>query len=182
MNKKLIVLQNGYRDCAGACLLSIIKYYGGNISLEELNYIINTDKFGTNAYNMIEGMKTIGFDGFGEKHKLEELVKIQHCFPFIAYVKSNNNYHYIVIYDYDIKNQKFKVMDPAYGYKKIKYEDLKKVYLDVILIFKKVKEIPCLEEQNELLKYIFKIFKSEKINIFKITILSIIITIFSIIN
>ena len=29
---KLSVKQNGFRDCASACLLSIIRYYGGDIS------------------------------------------------------------------------------------------------------------------------------------------------------
>ena len=56
---KLNVKQNGFRDCAAACLLSIIRYYGGDASKEELNYLIKTDKYGTNAYNLIEGAKTM---------------------------------------------------------------------------------------------------------------------------
>ena len=36
MKKQLIVLQEGNKDCAAACLLSIIRYYGGDISLDRL--------------------------------------------------------------------------------------------------------------------------------------------------
>ena len=32
--QKIEVLQDGIKDCGAACLLSVIKYYGGNDSLE----------------------------------------------------------------------------------------------------------------------------------------------------
>ena len=32
MKKKLVVLQEGNKDCGVCCLLSIIRYYNGNIS------------------------------------------------------------------------------------------------------------------------------------------------------
>ena len=36
MKKNLIVLQEGNKDCGAASLLSIIRYYGGDISLDRL--------------------------------------------------------------------------------------------------------------------------------------------------
>ena len=33
--KKYVVLQDGNKECGAACLLSIIKYYGGNIGEQE---------------------------------------------------------------------------------------------------------------------------------------------------
>ena len=45
--KNLIVLQEGNKDCGAACLLSIIRYYGGDISLERLINLTKTDKEGT---------------------------------------------------------------------------------------------------------------------------------------
>ena len=47
MKKNLIVLQEGNKDCGAACLLSIIRYYGGDISLERLINLTKTDKEGT---------------------------------------------------------------------------------------------------------------------------------------
>ena len=50
--KKYIVLQDGIKECGSACLLSIIKYYGGSVSLERILELTKTTKEGTNFYNM----------------------------------------------------------------------------------------------------------------------------------
>ena len=42
MRKELIVLQDGFKDCGSACLLSIIRYYGGDIPLSSLVELTNT--------------------------------------------------------------------------------------------------------------------------------------------
>ena len=65
MDKKVIVRQNGYKDCGPACLLSIMRYYNCDISLDELSYTLRVNKEGTNAYNIINGARTYGFDGYG---------------------------------------------------------------------------------------------------------------------
>ena len=36
MKKSLIVLQEGNKDCGASCLLSVVRYYGGNISKEKI--------------------------------------------------------------------------------------------------------------------------------------------------
>ena len=36
MKNKLIVLQEGNKDCGAACLLSIIRFFGGDISLDRI--------------------------------------------------------------------------------------------------------------------------------------------------
>ena len=60
MNKKCIVIQNGYKECGSACLLSIIRYYKGNIELNKLVELTKTDKNGTNFYNMSEAIIDLG--------------------------------------------------------------------------------------------------------------------------
>ena len=50
MKKKLIVLQEGNKDCGAASLLSVIRYYGGDISLDRLIELTKTNKEGTIAY------------------------------------------------------------------------------------------------------------------------------------
>ena len=50
--KKNIVIQDGIKECGAACLLSIIKYYGGSVSLERLLELTKTTKEGTNFYNL----------------------------------------------------------------------------------------------------------------------------------
>ena len=48
-----VVLQDGIKDCGVCCLLSIIRYYGGDVSREYLREITNTTKDGVSFYNLI---------------------------------------------------------------------------------------------------------------------------------
>ena len=52
MNKRLIVLQDGNKDCGNAALLSIIRFYGGDIPISKLVEMNNTTKEGTNFLNL----------------------------------------------------------------------------------------------------------------------------------
>ena len=47
LNKKLIVKQNGFKDCDPSCLLSIMKYYGFEASHEEVTFTLKTTVDGT---------------------------------------------------------------------------------------------------------------------------------------
>ena len=96
MKRNLVMLQEDKYDCAAASLLSIIKYYGGYLSLETIRNLIGTTKGGTNAYDLINGSKEIGFDSFGKKVNFADIEKKQNFFPVIAHVKKNNMYHFVV--------------------------------------------------------------------------------------
>ena len=63
MKKKLIILQEEVSDCGAACLLSILRYYGGNASLEDLRINSLTSHEGVSAYNLIECAKIYGLNG-----------------------------------------------------------------------------------------------------------------------
>ena len=52
MNKKLIVLQDGNKECGSAALLSIIRFYDGDIAISKLVEMTNTTKDGTNFLNI----------------------------------------------------------------------------------------------------------------------------------
>ena len=73
MRKNLIVLQEGNKDCGAACLLSIIRYYGGDISLERLINLTKTDKDGTNFYSLSKAAEEIGL--IASSYKIEEEIK-----------------------------------------------------------------------------------------------------------
>ena len=45
-----VVLQDGIKDCGVCCLLSVVRYYGGEISKEYLREITQTNKGGVSAY------------------------------------------------------------------------------------------------------------------------------------
>ena len=56
-----IVMQDGIKDCGICCLLSIIRFYGGEVSKEYLRELTNTTKDGVTLYNLLEASKVIGF-------------------------------------------------------------------------------------------------------------------------
>ena len=60
-----VVLQDGIKDCGICSLLSIIRYYGGDVSKEYLREITNTTKDGVSFYMLIEAAKSLGFEAIG---------------------------------------------------------------------------------------------------------------------
>jgi len=84
-----VVKQDGYMDCGVSCLLSIIRYYGGNIPIEYLREKTNTTKDGVTAYKLVEFAKEIGFEAYGLKGTLEDLK--EEDLPLIAHVIINKN-------------------------------------------------------------------------------------------
>ena len=78
--------QEANKDCAPASLQMIMKYYNGYASIERLRDLMKTNKSGTNAYNLIEAAKVLGFDSYGVKTKLDEINKNLRRYPAYAYV------------------------------------------------------------------------------------------------
>lgn len=178
--KGCVVKQHGIKECGSACLLSIIRYYKGNISKEELSYLIKESVEGTNAYNLIEGAKKIGFDGYGVRESFDEFIKSNKTFPVIVHVKIKNLYHYIVVYKIN-KNKKYLLgMDPAKGMVKLKYNNFKDIFNNIVLILYPIKKIPMFSEKKVLFNLIVNTILSTKIRY--VLFLSILIIIFTIIN
>ena len=60
-----IVSQDGIKDCGICCLLSIIRFYGGEVPKEYLRELTHTTKEGVSLYNLLEGARLLGFDAVG---------------------------------------------------------------------------------------------------------------------
>ena len=67
IRKNVEVIQEEKSDCGVSCLLSIMKYYNGYESLENLRIASLTDSSGVTAYNLIECARHYGFDCVGLK-------------------------------------------------------------------------------------------------------------------
>lgn len=175
-----IVLQDGYKDCGVSSLLSIIKYYGGDISIEVLRDLTNTSKDGVSAYNLISVAKAIGFDSYGLNGYLEDLDV--NLLPVIAHVRINKNInHFIVIYSIDFKNDKVIIMDPSFGKKIISTSDFFMLTTNNFIVLKPIRKIPVFT-YNKIIKYILiKYINNNKLLILFIIILSLIYFIFNII-
>ncbi|NLC47807.1 MAG: hypothetical protein GX758_00400, partial [Tenericutes bacterium] len=178
MYKHCEVKQYGYKDCAASCLLSIMKYYGFDASHDEVAYIIKTDNNGVNAYNLIEGAKSIGFDGYGIRYTYKEIIGGNINFPIICHVIENNMFHFIVVYKINIKKNIMYVMDPAYGNVKIKFDFFENIYQNTSIVLFPIKKM-TITSKKSIYEFIFTYLKTKKRVIIIVLVLSIIVILFS---
>ena len=143
--KKCEIIQEENSDCGIACLGSIIKYYNGYIPLEKLRYETDTNQSGTSAFNLLNCAKRTGFNAYGKKVSIEELVNQK--LPLIAHLKLNNGFfHFVVIYE--IRNNYLLIMDPSIGLKKISYKDFNNIFTGIILLFNPINKLPIYKKNN----------------------------------
>ena len=173
MNSKFFVKQNGLKDCGPSCLLSIMKYYGCEASHEEVTYILKTDFDGTNAYNIINGARLFGFDGYGSHVSVDEIMNRKVSFPIICHTLKNNVYHFIVVYN--VKKNKLIIMDPSLNiFKKISEEEFKCIYLNTSIFIYPVKNVKSRISNENILTYLISYIKLEKYKVIKMLIFSLI--------
>lgn len=171
-----IVRQQDEKDCGVCSLLSIIRYYKGNVSLEQLRLDARTNNEGTTALNLVLASQKYGFDAVGMK--VENLNDIKRL-PAIAHLNLKKGYsHYVVIEK--VNKDKIILMDPAKG-KVVKFLwEFQKEWSGVVLIFYPKQKIMVLKNDVTLFTIFKKVFISEK-NLIKIIVLvSFLLTIFTI--
>ena len=171
-----IVRQQDEKDCGVCSLLSIIRYYKGNVPLEQLRLDARTNNEGTIALNLVLASQKYGFDAVGMK--VENLNDIKRL-PAIAHLNLKKGYsHYVVIEK--VTKDKIILMDPAKG-KVVKFLwEFQKEWSGVVLIFYPKQKIMVLKNDVTLFTIFKKVFISEK-NLIKIIVLvSFLLTIFTI--
>jgi ABC-type bacteriocin/lantibiotic exporter with double-glycine peptidase domain len=180
MSKIKVVKQNDLKDCGVASLLSIIRYYGGNVPSERLRIDTHTSKNGTTAYNLIIASKKYGFDAAGYKVNKDNLFNEKIICPFIAHVLINNLNHFLVVYK--INSQKILIMDPAKGKREINIKEFCEMWTGNIIVLHPRNKITYLKSQNTLKKLVKKFAFQEKELIIKVFITNILFTIFLLIS
>lgn len=123
--RRTFTFQHDQSDCGVACLLSIIRYYGGNYSLEDLRKLSGTDKQGTTLLGLFQAANQIGFKAEGCEADISSLIAHNH--PVILHIIKNKNLnHYVVCYGFD--NEKFIIGDPANDIVYYTTEELEQVW------------------------------------------------------
>ena len=176
MKKHLIIKQDYCKECGASSLLSIIRYYGGNISINKLLEMTHTDKTGTNFYWIKDAASKVGLNAIG--YKIDNLSNYHTIkLPFLCQLINNNFEHFVVVYKIDKKN--ITIMDPAYGERIIRKEDFQKLSTGYILIFEPKSKLMFHEEKKYLNKIIKDIISKNKNIVYNTLCLSFIFTIFS---
>lgn len=156
-----IVLQDGFKDCGICSLLSIIRFYGGDVSKEYLREITNTTKNGVSAYNLIEGARKVGFSAEGVCGDMTNLKN--NNLPCIAHLSVSKEYkHFVVIYKIEEDNKRLLIMDPAKGKRYMSFSEFKLSSTNNFILLKPVKSIPIFNNKRMVLKTIRNNFCDNK--------------------
>ena len=131
MNQKHIekthTLQLDQSDCGVACLLSIVKLYGGLQYIEKLRELSGTTKQGTTLLGLYQAANQLGFNSEGCEADIQAL--IDHKQPVILHVLIEEKLqHYVVCYYYD-EQKGFLIGDPGKGIYYVSTDALDKIWV-----------------------------------------------------
>ena len=176
--KKTFSLQKDLTDCGVGCLQSLVRYYGGDISLETLREKSGTSKTGTTLLGLYQCANAIGFDADGCEADTKAL--IEHGEPVILHVIIDQKYeHYVICYSYNYHNDsKFLIGDPAKGLEYWTQEDLEKVWVSkTCLTLKPNENFQKIEKTNsDKKKWLLNLIKEDQESIYTIIVLGVIFT------
>ncbi len=120
-------------DCAAACLATISKWYGLELTISKLRDICGTDIKGTNVNGLSLAAKKLNYDVKCIRVPKEDFQKEKLRFPLIAHgITKYGMTHYIVVYK--INKKSVIVADPASPKKKIKLDEFYAFYDGVCIL------------------------------------------------
>lgn len=180
MSKRICVIQDDLKDCGISCLLTIIRYYHGDVPKEYLRELTKTTKDGVTAFYLMKAAQELGFTTQALEGDLRLLQ--DNDFPLIAHTIINNSYqHFVVIYE--VRKNKVIIADPSKGIKKITIDEWNNISTNKYFIFKPIKRIPRIDNNNKkIFNTLFSFIKEYRSLFITIIVLSLIFTILSIIT
>ncbi|WP_315191164.1 peptidase domain-containing ABC transporter [Capnocytophaga sputigena] len=160
MKSSTLIKQHDIRDCGAACLASVAGHYGLQLPIAKIRQLCHTDKRGTNALGLIQGLEQMGFNAKGVKASLENLP--QAPLPAIAHTIFKEQFqHYVVIYK--IHKGKISVMNPAYG--KIETyttEEFAKIWTGVLILLEPNEYFEQRNEKTGLYQRFYQLIQPHK--------------------
>jgi len=99
-----------------------VKYFGGNISIQALRQLCETNRSGSSLLNISNAAEKIGIRTLAVKIALNDIIEAS--LPCILHWNKN---HYVVLYK--IKNNELYISDPAHGLLKYSQEEFLKSWI-----------------------------------------------------
>ncbi len=176
--KYYCVKQHDITDCGAACLATISRQYGLNLSISKIREVAGTDKQGTNAYGMIKAAEQLGFTAKGVKGN-QDAFFTEFPLPAIAHVVVDGSLlHYVVVHK--ITKKKIIIADPGKGIVKYTPEEFFKIWTGVLIILVPTSKFKKGNENQGILSRFFSLMLPQKRLLINIFLSSLMITIFGI--
>lgn len=108
-------------DCGAACIATVCKQYGLQVSIAKIREYSGTDRQGTNVYGVVKALEEMGFTAKAVKGDKKSIFT-DFPLPCIAHViVQGNMMHYVVIHK--ITSKYILISDPAKGLVKLTHEE-----------------------------------------------------------
>lgn len=130
--KMPVVLQQASSDCGVACLASVIRYFGGECSLEHLRLLSGTAIQGTTVLGLVEAARQLGMEG--DAFRVKQINYLDDLeFPVILHVVIDQKLsHFMACYGK--KGDRYQLMDPALGTRWLTAEELLEIWQSRTLV------------------------------------------------
>ena len=115
-------------ECGAVSLWIVLGRFKKWISIEEARSAVQCSKDGTNAQQIVDALKNYGLDSDGFGFSVDDLIQSAQSCPFILWMHRS---HWVV-YDH-FESGYFYISDPANGYVKQSYDELKANYSGLAL-------------------------------------------------
>ena len=124
------VFQMEAAECGAASLSMILGYFGRHVPLEQMRIETGVSRDGCNAANLMRAAKRFGLECHGYRKESEALKEIQT--PCIIHWCFN---HFVVFEG--CKGKSAYINDPAFGRRRLSWEELNDCFTGVVLTFAK---------------------------------------------
>ncbi|EKB47421.1 peptidase domain-containing ABC transporter [Cecembia lonarensis] len=129
--KNFHVTQLGEYACGLACLSTISKYHGGEVTQEKLRDVSGTTTSGTTLLGLIQAAAEIGLEAKGFEAEVKHL-KEQEAPVILHVIMDKVREHYIVSFGFD--GERFWLSDPGVGIVSTNEAELKEIWKSSILL------------------------------------------------
>lgn len=174
-----VFLQHDETDCAPACLATICKYYGKEISIRVLRNLVKTDIKGTTGDKIVEGANKLGFSCHGV-FSSDKTLHDKTLFPIIAHTQVGEIEHYVVVFS--INKRKVLIGDPAVGLVKKSLKQFISEWSGVFFVLKNTDSKTKIYEKKKSILDFFYLIKPYKKILAEVFIASVILSFIGIVS
>ena len=125
LNPRPVVRQYDRVDCGPACLLSVLRFHGGDTGLPTVRSWSGTDANGTSLLGLQRAAARLGFQARGATGDYEDLRKEQ--MPCIAHLVHEGVEHYVVVYE--VRHRRVRIGDPGRGLLWLQREEFERLWV-----------------------------------------------------
>lgn len=123
--RRVSLLQHDSTDCGAACLASVIRFFGGNTSVERIRKASGTTSSGTTMLGLYQAALQSGLNATGYEAGIDDIAVYENV--LILHVQKEKGYdHYVVCFGFS--SNRFTIWDPAEGIKFYTGSELERIW------------------------------------------------------